>query len=213
VRSAAEEALGDLHDTRAVDPLILALKDNDSDVRRNAARALGNLGDTRAIEPLKSVLNYEDYEARYAAEEALNKLQGEVEPIDQNSLIDHAMASDGEGGGNVAGPISISTPSTADDWYNKGRTLQNQSKYDDAIKAYDEAIRLDPKDPYYRFFKGYTLYDQGKYGDAIQALDESIHLNPEWSAWLIKSLALRALGRTTEADTALAKAKELGYTG
>jgi tetratricopeptide (TPR) repeat protein len=35
---------------------------------------------------------------------------------------------------------------TARDWFNKGVALDNQGKYDDAIKAYDEAIRLDPND-------------------------------------------------------------------
>jgi tetratricopeptide (TPR) repeat protein len=31
-------------------------------------------------------------------------------------------------------------------WHNKGDALYYQSKYDEAIKAYDEAIRLDPND-------------------------------------------------------------------
>ena len=30
-------------------------------------------------------------------------------------------------------------------WNNKGNALYDQGKYDEAIKAYDEAIRLDPK--------------------------------------------------------------------
>jgi len=51
-------------------------------------------------------------------------------------------------------------------------------KYDEAIKAYDEAIRTDPN-------------------DAV--------------AWNNKGAVLEAVGRTTEADAAFAKAKELGY--
>jgi tetratricopeptide (TPR) repeat protein len=30
-------------------------------------------------------------------------------------------------------------------WYNKGNALKNMCKYDEAVKAYDEAIKLDPK--------------------------------------------------------------------
>jgi Flp pilus assembly protein TadD len=51
---------------------------------------------------------------------------------------------------------------------------------DDAIKAYDEAIRLDPNDA---------------------------------AAWNNKGVALEALGKTTEANAAFAKAQELGYEG
>jgi tetratricopeptide (TPR) repeat protein len=48
---------------------------------------------------------------------------------------------------------------TAEDWLDKGNVLINQSKYDDAIKAHDEAIRLDPNDVAARNNKGIALYD------------------------------------------------------
>ncbi|MCX8207951.1 MAG: tetratricopeptide repeat protein [Methanothrix sp.] len=32
---------------------------------------------------------------------------------------------------------------TAEEWFNKGLALADQGKYDEAIKCYDEAIRLD----------------------------------------------------------------------
>ena len=69
---------------------------------------------------------------------------------------------------------------TAEDWYNQGNVLTNQSKYDEAIKAFDEAIRLNPNDA---------------------------------NAWFGKGIALQGLGNTTEADAAIAKAQELGFTG
>ena len=34
---------------------------------------------------------------------------------------------------------------TAEAWFNKGVALYDQGKYDDAIKACDEAIELNPK--------------------------------------------------------------------
>ena len=34
---------------------------------------------------------------------------------------------------------------TAEQWFDKGLALYNQSKYDEAVMAYNEAIRLDPQ--------------------------------------------------------------------
>ncbi|MGB9872500.1 MAG: HEAT repeat domain-containing protein, partial [Anaerolineae bacterium] len=44
IRRDAARALGELKDARAVEPLIAALKDKDSDVREAAAEALDRLG-------------------------------------------------------------------------------------------------------------------------------------------------------------------------
>jgi tetratricopeptide (TPR) repeat protein len=33
---------------------------------------------------------------------------------------------------------------TSGDWLDKGNALSSQGKYDEAIQAYDEAIKLDP---------------------------------------------------------------------
>ena len=57
-------------------------------------------------------------------------------------------------------------------------------KYDEAIKAYDKAIEQCPL-------------------DAMKPMGAE--------TWYKKGIALQALGRTSEADAAFAKAKELGY--
>jgi tetratricopeptide (TPR) repeat protein len=36
---------------------------------------------------------------------------------------------------------------TAEDWFDKATALDSQGKYEEAIRAYDEAIRLDPNVP------------------------------------------------------------------
>jgi hypothetical protein len=51
----AAEALGEIGDKRAVEPLIKALGYEDEYVRKSAAEALGKIGDARAVEPLIKV--------------------------------------------------------------------------------------------------------------------------------------------------------------
>jgi HEAT repeat protein len=58
-RRAAAEALGWIGDVRAVEPLIVALKDTHESVREAAAKALGWIGDKRAVEPLTALLSDE----------------------------------------------------------------------------------------------------------------------------------------------------------
>ena len=75
-RQAAVQALGQLRDKRAIDPLIIVLKkDPDRWIRWITAEALGDLGDKKAVEPLTDILeNTTDGLMRQAAVEALGKL-------------------------------------------------------------------------------------------------------------------------------------------
>ena len=59
----------------AVEPLIQALKDNNSTVRRRAASALGEIRDARAAESLAQALEDEDKEVRKRAKKALRRLR------------------------------------------------------------------------------------------------------------------------------------------
>jgi hypothetical protein len=60
IRGDAARALGEIGDTRAVEPLIQALRDTDNYVRREAADALGWIQDVRAVDPLIQSLKDED---------------------------------------------------------------------------------------------------------------------------------------------------------
>ena len=65
---------------------------------------------------------------------------------------------------------------TAEDWFNKGNDLEDQGKYDDAIKAYDEAIRLDPNYAKAWYNKGAILKALGKTTDANEAFAKAREL-------------------------------------
>jgi HEAT repeat protein len=75
VRRTAARALGQIRDTRAVGPLVAALRDPiDSWLRSNAAAALGQIGDAGAVQPLVAALHDRDANVRNAAAEALEAL-------------------------------------------------------------------------------------------------------------------------------------------
>jgi hypothetical protein len=101
VRAMAAEALGELGDPKAVDPLINALKYEAYDtydtyyVRASAAAALGELGDPKAVDPLINALKDDDYDTydtylvRASAAAALGEL-GDPKAVDPliNALKD-----------------------------------------------------------------------------------------------------------------------------
>jgi HEAT repeat protein len=76
VRRDAAEALGQMGDARAVEPLLEVLTDPDRDVRIGAANALGQIGDLSAVEPLLGSLRDEDPGVREAAVGAFCRLGG-----------------------------------------------------------------------------------------------------------------------------------------
>ena len=91
---------------------------------------------------------------------------------------------------------SAQCQTTAEDWLDKGNALYGQGKYDEAIKAYDETIKLDPNFAMAWNNRGAALNNLGKYGEAIKACDEALRLDPNDAlAWNNKGNALNYLGQ------------------
>jgi len=79
VRAEAAHCLGEIGDTRAVEPLIQALSYRGKygfywQVRMNAANALGEIGDARAVEPLIQALWDPQPQVQLSAANALGKI-------------------------------------------------------------------------------------------------------------------------------------------
>jgi HEAT repeat protein len=64
IRLAAAEALSEIKDRRAIEPLIAALKDTEKSVVFAVIRSLGEIGDKRAVEPLLDYIDLETYSSR-----------------------------------------------------------------------------------------------------------------------------------------------------
>ena len=90
IRAAAAEALGEVGDRSAVEPLGKALAgDDDSGVREAAAEALGELGSPNAVPVLRAGLRDGDAEVREAVVDALADIGGpEAERVLRQALAD-----------------------------------------------------------------------------------------------------------------------------
>jgi HEAT repeat protein len=74
IRQTAAEALGEIGDSCAVEPLIDALRDGEGNVRKAAAKALGKIGDSCAVLPLITSIKDTDGQVRKSATQALINL-------------------------------------------------------------------------------------------------------------------------------------------
>ena len=97
----------------------------------------------------------------------------------------------------------------------KGLLLNNIGNVEEAVNAFDNASKIDPKNEMAWKMEGVLLArDLQRYDDAVKAYDSALKINPtDATVWGLKGDALKALGRQAESDAAFAKAKELGYNG
>jgi tetratricopeptide (TPR) repeat protein len=99
---------------------------------------------------------------------------------------------------------------TKEQWLNEGTALYNLKRYDEAIAAYEQAIRLGPNYASAYYGKGLALYNLKHYDEAIAAYEQAIRLDPNYAfAYHCKSVALDNLKRYDEALAASEQAIRL----
>src|SRR5258706_14711004 len=114
----------------------------------------------------------------------------------------------------LRGETSLSTgPLPAEsmaDLIGRGRALNAQTKYAEALPLFQRATQLDARSFNAWFNVGYTLGNLRRYEEALVALDRALALNQNYRyAWIGKGISLRALGRRREAEEVERLAQEL----
>jgi tetratricopeptide (TPR) repeat protein len=107
----------------------------------------------------------------------------------------------------MAATRNVTNSYDANTWYNKGTSFVKQGKYDEAIKAFDKVIGIDPTSVEALIGKAIAFFALGKYDETIQVCNKAIELNPQdANAWNNKGAALTAQTKYDEAVQAYDKA-------
>ena len=97
-------------------------------------------------------------------------------------------------------------PNNADNYYNMGIALQNQSKLEEAIEAYNRALSIKPDyaEAYYNM--GIALQNQSKLEEAIEVYNKVLSIKPNYvDAYFNMGNALKKQGKLEEAIEAYNK--------
>ena len=96
------------------------------------------------------------------------------------------------------------------EWNNKGDALYKSGDYENAIKAYDKAIEIDPMNYVAWHSKGSAFYQLGKYKEAVESYSRTLEKNPyDMEAWYGKGISLYELGEYNKAVEAFDKVLEI----
>ncbi|HEY6409108.1 MAG TPA: tetratricopeptide repeat protein [Ktedonobacteraceae bacterium] len=121
----------------------------------------------------------------------------------------------------VASPSQKKTPTTdrqpsplplktKEQWLDEGNALINLKRDEEAIVAYEQAIRLDPNFAFAYIGKGTALYDLKRDEEALASYEQAIRLDPNYAdAYYNKGAAFYYLTRYEEAIAAYDQAIRL----
>ncbi|HIK04961.1 MAG TPA: tetratricopeptide repeat protein [Trichormus sp. M33_DOE_039] len=100
---------------------------------------------------------------------------------------------------------------TASQWIERGNQLRRLRRYQEAVQAFDEAIKLQPVFIHLAYYgKGLSLYTLKKYPEAVLAMEQSVKSQPNFaSAWRYLSWYYQEIKQLDKALGAINKAIRL----
>ena len=97
-------------------------------------------------------------------------------------------------------------------YVDQGIKHSQAGRYSQALQAFDQALKLKPKDPALITFKGIVYYAKGNNAQAMKLFEEALKLNPKFGrAYYQRAMILEKQEKYDQAVTDLKKAKSLGY--
>ena len=70
---------------------------------------------------------------------------------------------------------------SAKEWFDKGLELYWIGKYEESVKAFDEALKIEPNNYDTWMQKGWALHGLGEYKDALEAFNQSLKIMPDYA--------------------------------
>ncbi len=102
------------------------------------------------------------------------------------------------------------TPGEELPWYGKGASLILLGRYEEALRAIDKALDLNPRNEVAWLNKGNALTKMGRLIDALRCFNAAIKVNPRYEvAWNNKGNTLARLGHFDEALACYERALEI----
>ena len=94
----------------------------------------------------------------------------------------------------------------------QGMQASQAGRYDQALQAFDQALKLKPNDPALISYKATVYYAKGNNAQALQLIEQIIKQNPSFGrAYYQRAMILEKQEKYDQAVADLQKAKSLGY--
>ena len=94
----------------------------------------------------------------------------------------------------------------------QGMQASQAGRYDQALQAFDQALKLKPNDPALISYKATVYYAKGNNAQALQLVEQIIKQNPNFGrAYYQRAMILEKEEKYGQAVADLQKAKSLGY--
>jgi tetratricopeptide (TPR) repeat protein len=84
--------------------------------------------------------------------------------------------------------------------------------YDQALKAFDQALKLKPNDPALITYKGIIYYAKGNNAQALKEFEAALKINPNFArAYYQRGMVYQSQEKYRQAIEDITKAKRMGY--
>lgn len=110
--------------------------------------------------------------------------------------------------------LAFATPAMGEtngtDWFSMGMNYYNENKFEEAVKAYDNATKINPLDAEAWNNKGIAFGVLNRYDEAIEAFGEAVAINSTYAeAWYNMGAVFELQGRVGDAIRAYNEATKI----